>query len=1593
MKRKEVLKTSLSVMLTITSLVLGLSLGYVYRKVISFDKKHGTDVLANLSAAEIFQMTNAVKKVDVDNSNRILQAALSGEMNVSEVSYDGTDTIYLYLSARPDMDVVRNYIKVDPLVEGQLKFSYFTAGGTIPTIKITGDFAYRTNVTLRVMKGFPLHGNGTMLKAKGALKEDYVYTFRRNDHVPYVKFADDGRYLPPGGLGAIRLESMNVTNIALGISRVEPHNVVQLLAREEGVYSNYYSYERNGDSKNISELAGEVEESVIRCANQPNVKEKNTFAVSMKDGKPRNGIYFLNALMADYEETSPWGYYDNNIPNRRCYRLVCVSDLGLSVRSWGKEEMGVWVTSISTGKPVPNTKITIYSSARIKIMEGVTDAKGWCVPKRVDKGDAFAVIASAPNDSDMTFMALRDSMVVDETHQDGGREKYLKENELAAFLWTDRGIYRHDEKIFIHAIFRNGMRKSPRPFPVEVSLISPNGDTYKRESVMTDENGSISIDKFSVAADCPSGEWRIKASIPGGGKVFGEKVIKVEEFAPPQIRVKVEADESFKFPSFAFQVSAEHLFGSPADHLICEGAVLFEDVPFAPFEWKGWNFGNDMLGLKPSFRRIESDEFYLDKKGTLVFSAPLLASSGLPKAAVSVTAQGTVIEDGGRPVTARKSVTRHFYPFYIGSTMPGWIKLDGGKPSIKLACVTPEGKRLAESRSLTVKIDRIDSVYSYKKNERGWATWHCEHVRQPIVDGVTINTSVDKDTIYELPLNTSGDYAITITDEETRSSFGREFYLSDWGDNVVRAPLSMPTKVSITPDKAFYRVGERPRLIVKSPFTGWAMLTVMRDTCRFADVIAITNATSEIILNPIEGKDAPNVDVYLSVVQGIKANEKNLSVRAHGQTTISVRPIEDEIKVSLEGKVVLGEAGSRVDVNIAASNATEVVFTLVDEGINLLTGEETPNPIAFFAKRRESYHPLYDIYHRVLPLLDKEVLKMSGVKTGGGFGAEMLSRVSPVPTRRFKPLSLWQAKVPVVNGKASTTFKLPEFVGEVRVTAFAYNNCATGVKSEQFKVTPKLVALPDAPRFVAPQDKFNVTLPVYNRSGIDGAFSYSISANGKQISQGENLRFVKDASTNITCRIVAPNEPGEMELIYTVKGFGENHTSKIHLPVRPAVAWRETAGVKRLKPGEKFVPEAGRFSFREYDSPVGELSRSLEWLCEYPHGCLEQTVSRVFPLITAGGILSSVKINSKEPLADVVISGVKRVESMIRQNDFVMWPDVNYAPWDKEVSLYAAHFLVVALKSGLKISDVGKDKLQAMLHNWALSENNNVSAYALHTLAIAGCPEKDRMFRLYDERKKLSLISRARLARAFIEIGDRERAKTLLLNASSPSSIKEAAFALMSLLELDPDDKRILPLVAYLQNRRDRKKYSWGTTEENAHALLAIGEYYRFKPPQKGDKFVAWRRLELPKISEAKSEANGLTITRKFVTEDEKPIDITKLRRGELVYAKIEITSHDAREIGDLVITDLYTGAMEPVINIYTWRVQDQWVMRHDSRDDRMLIFSKHISLKANEKIDFIYPMRVVSSGEFTLPGVSVEAMYFPSLNAKLAPSRISVAR
>lgn len=1564
-------------------------------------------------------------------------------LTVKRFEYNGRDEIGLYLSARPDMEVVRHYVTVEPLEKGTLSFSFKTPwnwdiGQRCDKLVIRGDFAHRTNVTLRVRAGFPAFGTSSSTNlVAGPLEADYVRTFTRNDEEPRVGFANNGRYLPPAGARAVAISSVNVPKVRAQIRRVPSANIVQMLALEECAYDKVYATWNSCENDGfMTDLSYAPTERFVETPNGLNTKETTYLRIDPDDGGATNGLFLVTLSRAD----KPCGGDDRWSDNRAIHRVVCLSDLGLSVRR-GPDSVFVWTTSLTRGVPVGGAEVSVYSKANILIGKGVTDANGWSAVK-VDGtaladqcgvgGEPFAVVVSMADGSDASFIALTDGMQVDEQAYDStgwNRDEYLGANDVDAFLWTERGIYRHGEPIFVHALLRNVEGLAPKPFPIRLELESPLGNVTSSRNVMADRLGALADESFAVPAEQPGGSWTIRLKTPGEkGRVLAARSVKVEEFAPPQIRVKVAAARSAKPQDFHFDVTAEHLYGGPASALACDGAVVFEDAPFAPEGWSGWSFGSEDRGLKPSFRELAKD--VLDEKGAHVFSAPIWADYGRPRAAVKAIAQGTVFEDGGRPATARDTALLHYYPFYIGSTLGAWVrKPEVGRPVVSVACVAPDGRRLDAARTLTAKLERVESVYSYRRGEDGWATWDCERVRSAVAERLSLDVPSGGDACFEIPADACGDYVLTIEDAATGVAFARSFYLSDWGDGNVRAPLANPVKVSVETDKPFYRVGERPRLVVKSPFAGTALLSVVRDDIIYSEVLALTNATSEILLRPCAREWAPNAEVRLSVVQGVAANAKGLAARAHGEATVRVRPVEREIAVSVaaEKADVAGDStGGGLRVRVVAPGAERAVVTVVDEGINILTDERTPDPVGYFARPRTGgiHHSLFDLYHRILPVLGDDVLKAGGVKTGGGYGAEMLGRVSPVPTRRFKPLALWKREAEVKDGVAEVVFSLPEFVGEVRASAVAYSASAEGASSVQCKVCPSLVMEPDAPRFAAPGDEFGLTLPLSNMSGEDGEIAYQVTdgRSVKSVASG-TVRLAAGESTVLRFTANAPSEPGQLALRFVTVGCGERHEKTIELPVRPAVPWRDTAGVALLDPGEVFELPADpssacatdTVSFAVSGTPVAELKDAYEWLADYPHGCLEQTSSRMFPLLRATSFLPTGAAAGGRDVESVVAAGVSRVESMIRENDFVMWPDCSYAPWDVEVSLYAAHFLVEAERTGCSPSPAAKAKVMRFLARWAMSSTNSISAYACHTLALAGRPEKDRMLRLYDDRERLDLLSRARLARAFVATADLPRAEALLANAASPADVREASFLLLALVELDGGDLRAPALVKYLLANRVKARFCWGTTGENAHALLALGAWYAAHPPKEGrpevvsegrrvrntgpvPAYVTWRRRSLPRIEEDADEETDIVLKREYLDSAGCAYDLGRAKCGDLVIVRLTLGSRVARDCGDLVIEDLLPAAFEPVLAPldpaqHPWLEANahDWVMRSDARDDRMLVFSKRFRLCPEAPETFSYPVRIVTPGVFTLPGCTAEAMYQPSLRARIRASRLGV--
>ncbi|MBO7688719.1 MAG: hypothetical protein J6V72_20235, partial [Kiritimatiellae bacterium] len=269
--------------------------------------------------------------------------------------------------------------------------------------------------------------------------------------------------------------------------------------------------------------------------------------------------------------------------------------------------------------------------------------------------------------------------------------------------------------------------------------------------------------------------------------------------------------------------------------------------------------------------------------------------------------------------------------------------------------------------------------------------------------------------------------------------------------------------------------------------------------------------------------------------------------------------------------------------------------------------------------------------------------------------------------------------------------------------------------------------------------------------------------------------------------------------------------------------------------------------------------------------------------------------------------------------------------------------------------------------------------------------------------------------------------------------MKTACFSLLALMDLDPQDARLPGLVVYVTDRRGKENAHWGTTADNAHALLALGAWYRARAVKgdpvvkcvaegkettlpvkkthrirgggdvvlrndgKGPAYVTASCLALPDAGAVPAVADGIGITRRYLLADGSEADLEKLSRGDLVIVELTVGDQRNRVYSDLVVEDLLPACFEPSSTpvgpaTHPWidggKLLD-WEMRREMRDDRMLFFSKRFcdSGEKGKAARAYYAVRVVSSGDFIAPGVSVEAMYDPAVRARTAPRRIRVER
>lgn len=1468
----------------------------------------------------------------------------------------GSFCISMGFSDQVDPDVLKQSARLDP----EVPFSVVSHGYEL--VLLSDHFKPRDVYTVTVSSG--------LISLSGrVLGEAYRGTFVIPDLNPSVQFDDPGMYLPRYGLQTVALTTVNVDEVDVAVYQVFRNNLTPLFSfTSPGAYGFESDLERTGKL---------IESWTVKTGAAPNAEQVLHVDLSRYDSPEYSGVY--GVVVRDR--------------NRRWLtdsRLIVSSDLGVTFKA-SAGDLLAFVCSIRTLEPVEGSTVSVMSSNNQLIASAVTDHMGIA-----RFGDLKSVlpqfepyIVTVERGDDFTFLPLSTTRTDLIEFDISGRD--VLQQGYETFLYMDRELFRPGDKAHVAGFVRGPKLSVPQPLPARLVVYDPGGDVFRELPILTGDSGS-----FELALDIPSyamtGEY--SASLLIAERETGHCKFMVEEFMPERIKVGVKLDSGtyLQGDTALIEVSAESLLGTAVPGRDAELSILLHPTDFTAEGYSSYSFTDSLR------------EYSQTKE---IFASGVLSEDGIwrhsheftdhhePPSSLEVEFRATVTEIGGRASHARAYATYHPYKKYVGLRLGSGQFVELDEPvAVSCVAVDPSGKPIADAR-LRVEVYTVQYSTIYHRGADGQYQFETRRQEEKVFEDLL---SLGPDGVGELKYaaKSYGRHRVVVSDPSVENGHRAsvEFYATDgrmgaWG------PWSSadPDEVVLEPDRASYAPASTATIRVTSPFAGKALITVERERILDVFVKDIAEGVSEVSI-PIEAEYVPNVYVTVQVIRSPEGLDRHASVRAFGTVSIPVEASGNKLDVTLSAPDVIRPGGPfTVEVQVGRGAGTSgvqagpIIVTLaaVDEGICQITGYDVPSPFGFFYGKKRLSVSTYDLYR----LLLSEPRSITGSSLPGGDLAEPAPyygqrHLDPISARRVEPVSLWSGLVNTdADGKASITLEVPEFSGTLRLMAVAASESAFGSSSTIAIVQDKVVVNMTLPRFAATGDSFTFPVSVRNATGSDGVFSVEASVSGA-------LELTKSSSHQLTLRdneeavvpfiATAKAAPGTATVTVTAKGNGAESSSTVELPVRPAVPYMTEVSTGLVTPGEpialkadtQFVEGTASYSLAIGPLPTAQLGSALQYLVQYPYGCLEQTVSSCFPLLYYRELAA--QTDPRMSLTDVsyfVEKGIDKIESMqLSDGSFRFWPgSFDRSLWS---SIYASHFLVEARNAGYLVSDRVYDRMLAHLQalanrNPANSEETECRIYGLYVLSLAGKPSLSNLAYLKKSiPDKLPAFSRAQLAAALALAGDREGARQVApdkmdavpvpaqTGSTFRSPQRDDAVMLHALVSVDPKNPAVYALSKRIIEAMDLDG-TWGTTQSTAFALLALGKAASVYEPSSytgtvsvdgnpvaqfdssgetvvdlsafasalsagrvkldisgnGTAYYALTVSGVPLSPKEVSESDkGIRVRRELLDRDGDPVDLENIHQGDVMIAHITV-SPEAENLENVVIVDMLPAGLE----------------------------------------------------------------------------------
>lgn len=1340
---------------------------------------------------------------------------------------------------------------------------------------------------------------------------------------------------------------------------------------------------------------------------------------------------------------------------------VMVTDLGLTAwRSGGGEGaagaggggLAVQARSLGSGRPAPGVRVRLLSSANDILAEETAGADGlvrFAAPLLRGRGPvapralhAFAGPAEAP--TDMVALDLEQAAF---DLSDRGAVGLAPPGPLDAFLWLDRGIYRPGETVQAAALLRdNGGR--PVDIPARLRVRRPNGSVFA-EAVPAREPGAAVLWPIALPRAVPAGVWTLEVLADPDAPPIGRAEFRVDAFVPERLEVTAGPPAAAQplgplVPGtpLAVPVTARFLYGAPGAGLTGQAELRLQALRSPGFAGlPDYLFGLVDENFAPDLMSFDIEPLDDQGRGTLVLALPQVPDTTRPlRAEVAVS----IDEPGGRASrTALTIPVRAAQPLIGVKPLFADLAVDANaEAGFEIVALDGDARPIARP-GLRVRLVRERP--DWRVVTRGAVARYETVWRDEAVDSATLDVAAGTPARFARRL-AFGRYRLEVSDPASLAVTSVRFRAGWAGGETAE----VPDKVDVAADRRAYAPGAVARLRITPPFAGPAAIAVLTDRLLALREVEVAEGGTEVEI-PVDAAWGPGAYVAVSVHrpgearQGQPARAGNTQNgapgRALGLAWLQVDPASRRIEVAVGGPERITPR-QRIEVPVRLANAgagATLTLAAVDEGILRLTRFATPDPVAHFMGKRRLGVDIRDDYGRLIPPAEGE---LAVLRQGGD---EFSVGVVDIPQRT---VALFSGPVRVgADGTAMVTLEIPDFAGELRLMAVAWDaEGRTGASSRPLTVRDPVVAEALLPRFLAPGDEARVPVLLHNLDLPAGEIAATLTAEGAIALAGPprlaaTLAPNARALPTTTLRATAAGE-GVLRLALAGPG-GFTATRESRITIRSSRPATTEAMAQEIPPGAErplaFAPDrwtAGTWAASaSFGGPVRfDATGMLRMLDRYGFACLEQSASQLLAFAAA-----TLPDDADGDRAARLQQAVERVLNKQRfDGSFGLWSaggEPQY--W---TGAFALEALLRARAAGAAVPEAAiEDALRAILEQVeegtpSTPEERAAQAYRLHVLSLAGRPRLGAARRLMEQLEDLPTpLAKAQLASAFARAGDRPRAEAAFAAAlAAPArrwwaydygNAARDALATATLLK----ESGLLPdRLAALQARLPGPEFTpRGTnTQEQGWAVLTASVLGRDGRPVRvavdgqpqppaprlvlalaapgvarnlasdAPVFAAVSVTGIPAQAAPAGRA-GMQIRRRFLDLAGQPLNLDTLRQNTVFVLQIEGRA-ETREAHQAVVQQGLPAGWEIVGRLGAGEVAGMpWLgtlsetVATPALDDRLAAILD-LTPEAPE-FRLAVRLRAVSAGRFELPGAQVEDMYRPQVYARQNTGRITV--